>query len=103
MNASPHWTKRATQRLRSAVRYIAINFYPEYAVAFANDVTDTAAMLQANPRIGVEAFPGMRRPQNRKILCKNRSWWIYYRIIKGRIEILSVKHSLQNVNSPRDL
>ena len=103
MNASPHWTKRATQRLRSAVRYIAINFYPEYAVAFANDVTDTAAMLQANPRIGVEAFPGMRRPQNRKILCKNRSWWIYYRIIKGRIEILSVKHSLQNVKSPRDL
>ena len=103
MNASPHWTKRATQRLRSAVRYIAINFYPEYAVAFANDVTDTAATLQANPRIGVEAFPGMRRPQNRKILCKNRSWWIYYRIIKGRIEILSVKHSLQNVNSPRDL
>ena len=32
MNATPHWTKRATQRLRSAVRYIAINFYPEYAL-----------------------------------------------------------------------
>ena len=103
MNPSPHWTKRASARLRSAVRYIAINFYPEYAVAFANDVTDTAAMLPANPRIGVEAFPGMRRIQHRKILCKNRSWWIYYRIMKDRIEILSVKHALQNVLSPRDL
>ena len=45
MNGSPHWTKRASTRLRSAVRYIAVNFYPEYAVAFASDVTDTAEML----------------------------------------------------------
>ncbi len=29
MNGSPHWTKRASTRLRSAVRYIAVNFYPE--------------------------------------------------------------------------
>lgn len=57
MNATPHWTKRATQRLRSAVRYIAINFYPEYAVAFANDVTDTAAMLPANPGIPLKREP----------------------------------------------
>ena len=103
MNGSPHWTKRASTRLRSAVRYIAVNFYPEYAVAFASDVTDTAEMLPANPRIGVEAFPRMKRPQYRKILCKNRSWWIYYRIMKDHIEILSVKHTLQNVLSPRNL
>ena len=40
MNALPHWTKRATQRLRDAVRYIAVNFYPAYTVAFNNDVHD---------------------------------------------------------------
>ena len=51
----------------------------------------------------MEAFPRMKRPQYRKILCKNRSWWIYYRIMKDRIEILSVKHALQNVLSPRNL
>ena len=103
MTPSPHWSKRASTRLRSAVRYIAVNFYPEYAVAFASDVTDTAEMLPANPRIGVEAFPRMKCPQYRKILCKNRNWWIYYRITKDRIEILSVKHALQNVLSLRDL
>ena len=103
MNISPRWTKRASARLRSAIQYIAFNFYPEYAVAFANDVTDTAAMLPANPKLGVEAFPGIRRPQYRKILCKNRSWWIYYRIVKRHVEILSVKHALQSVPSPRNL
>ena len=103
MNALPHWTKRATQRLRDAARYIAVHFYPAYSVAFSNDVIGTADFLPANPRIGVEAFPRMKRPQYRKILCKNRSWWIYYRILKDRIEILSVKHALQNVRSPRDL
>ncbi|MBQ2630692.1 MAG: type II toxin-antitoxin system RelE/ParE family toxin [Kiritimatiellae bacterium] len=82
---------------------MAVNFYPEYAVAFANDVTDTAAMLPTNPKLGVEAFPSIRRPQYRKMLCKNRCWWIYYRIMNDRIEILSVKHALQNVLSPRDL
>ena len=103
MNTSLHWTRQASARLRSAVHYIAVNFYPEYAVAFANDVTDTAAMLPANPKLGAEAFPGMKRPQYRKMLCKNRCWWIYYRIMKDRVEILSVKHALQNVLSPRNL
>ena len=103
MSPTPHWTKRASDRIRSTVRHIAVNFYPEYAVAFANDATDTANMLPANPKIGVEAFPGMKRPQYRKILCKNRNWWIYYRIRKDCIEILSVKHILQNVISLRNL
>ncbi len=103
MNAIPHWTKRATQRLRDAARYIAVNFYPAYAVAFSHDVIGTADSLPANPEIGVEAFPRMKRPRYRKILCKNRKWWVYYRIMKDRIEILSVKHALQNVRSPLDL
>ena len=103
MNTFPHWTKRASVRLRSAVHYIAVNFYPEYAVAFANDATETAAMLPANPKLGVEAFPSIRRPQYRKILCKNRSWWIYYRIMKDRIEILSIRHCLMRIDTPRQL
>ena len=77
MNALPHWTKRATQRLRDATHYIATNFYPAYAVAFSNDVIGTGDSLPANPRIGVEAFPRMKRPQYRKILCKNRNNFLW--------------------------
>ena len=45
----------------------------------------------------------MKRPQYRKILCKNRNWWVYYRIRKNCIEVLSVKHILQHVRAFRDL
>ena len=103
MNPVPHWTKRAKMRLRDAFLYIATNFYPEYAVAFENDVFSTTEAVPPNPEIGIEAFPDMKRPQYRKILCKNRSWWVYYRIRKDCIEVLSVKHILQHVRTFRDL
>ena len=103
MNPTPHWTKRAKSRLRDAFLYIATNFYPEYAVAFKNDVFSTTEAIPQNPKIGTEAFPNMKRPQYRKILCKNRTWWVYYRIKKDCIEVQSVKHILQQVRTFRDL
>ena len=103
MNPTPHWTKRAKSRLRDAFLYIATNFYPEYAVAFENDVFSTTEAIPQNPKIGTEAFPNMKRPQYRKILCKNRTWWVYYRIKKDCIEVQSVKHILQQVRTFRDL
>ena len=103
MNPVPHWTKRAHSRLRDAFLYIATNFYPEYAVAFENDVFSTTEAIPQNPKIGTEAFPSMKRPQYRKILCKNRNWWVYYRTRKSCIEVLSVKHVLQQVRTLRDL
>ena len=51
MKTNPHWTKRAVTRLRNAVKYIAVNFYPEYAIAFRNDVIETANAIPANPKI----------------------------------------------------
>ena len=33
MDQTPHWTPRAEKRLISAMTYIALNFYPEYAAA----------------------------------------------------------------------
>ncbi len=97
------WTKRATERLASASSYIARNFYPDYATAFRDDVVITVRQACDNSHIGLVAFPDMKRPQYRKILCKNRNWWVYYRIRKDCIEVLSVKHILQNVTSPRSL
>ena len=97
------WTKRALERLASASSYIARNFYPDYATAFRDDVVMSVKETCKNPRIGIVAFPDMKRPQYRKILCKNRNWWVYYRIMKDCIEVLSVKHILQNVKSPRNL
>ena len=103
MNPVPHWTKRANSRLRDAFLYIATNFYSEYAIAFENDVFSTTEAIPPNPKIGLEAFPNMKRPEVRKILCKNRNWWVYYRIRKDCIEVLSVKHILQHVRAFRDL
>ena len=103
MNPVPRWTMRAKTRLRDAFLYIATNFYPGYAVAFENDVFATTETIPQNPEIGVEAFCSMKRPQYRKILCKNRNWWVYYRIRKDCIEVLSVKHILQQVRTFRDL
>ena len=47
MDQTPHWTPRAEKRLISAMTYIALNFYPEYAVAFRNDVIETANGIPA--------------------------------------------------------
>ena len=97
------WTKRASKRLRDIVVYIATNFYPDYAIAFRDDALDTANGLSANPEIGEEAFPSLKRPTYRKILCHNRHYWIYYRILKSKIEIMSVKHTLQRADTLHDL
>ena len=97
------WTKRASERLASASSYIARNFYPDYATAFRDDVVLTVRQACDNSHIGLVAFPDMKRPQYRKILCKNRNWWVYYRIRKNCIEVLSVKHILQQVRTFRDL
>lgn len=99
----PRWTKRGAKRLRDAVVYIARNFYPDYALAFRDDVLGTADAAAKNPRIGVEAFPGMERPQYRKVLCRNRSWWVFYRAGADAVEVVSVKHTLQRATSLRDL
>ena len=49
MNPVPHWTKRAKMRLRDAFLYIATNFYPDYAVAFENDVLSTTETIPPKP------------------------------------------------------
>ena len=103
MDQTPHWTPRAEKRLIGAMTYIALNFYPEYAVAFRNDVIETANGIPANPKIGPEAFPGQGFPDRRKVLCKNKNWWVFYRIKRNHIDIISVKHVLQQVQTPHSL
>ena len=97
------WTKRGLKRLQSAFDYIADNFYLDYALQFNSDARDVAQSLPGNPRLGREAFPELARPDLRKILCRHYTYWIYYRIRKNLIEILSVRHTLMNVRSPRNL
>ena len=74
MQKTPVWTKRATKRLLEAAQYISDNFYYEYAVAFSNDVIETADSIPENPEIGIEAFPQQILRDCRKVLCKNISW-----------------------------
>ena len=103
MKSDLHWTKRAMTRLRNAVKYIAVNFYPEYAIAFRSDAIETANSIPANPHMGEEAFPLMKRPDIRKVLCRNKKWWVFYKITKERVYIISVKHTLQRIDTFSDL
>ncbi len=97
------WTKRGIKRLQSAFDYIADNFYLDYAIQFDSDARNAALMLPANPQLGREAFPEINRPELRKILCRDYSYWIYYRVQKHKVEILSVRHTLMNIRTPRQL
>ena len=97
------WTKRGFKRLQSAFDYIADNFYLDYAIQFDRDARNVALRLPGNPEMGREAFPEIERPEIRKILCDHYSYWIYYRLKKHVIEILSVRHCLMRIDSPRQL
>ena len=97
------WTKRGIRRRQSAFDYIAVNFYLDYAIEFDGDVRNTVSRLADNPLIGREAFPEIDRPEIRKILCSHCSYWIYYRVQKRVVEILSVRHTLMNIRTPDQL
>ena len=97
------WTKRGLKRLQSAFDYIADNFYLDYAIQFDSAARNVALMLPANPQLGREAFPELDRPEIRKILCDHYNYWIYYRVQKRVIEILSVRHTLMNIRTPKQM
>jgi len=97
------WTKRARRRLIESARYIAVNFYPEYAIAFTQAAERTANMLTDNPDLGHEAFRDINRPEIRKLLCDHYDYWIYYRRRKTICDILSIRHTLMNIDSPSKL
>ena len=97
------WTKRGVKRLQSAFDYIADNFYLDYAIRFDRDARNAVLRLSDNPEMGREAFPEIERPEIRKILCDHYNYWIYYRAQKRVIEILSVRHTLMNIRTPKQL
>ena len=96
-------TRRCQSRINSIREYIEQNFYPEYGRAFEDDVIRTISLLEDNPDLGIEAFNSLNRPNIRKILCANHHHYIYYRRGKNVCEILSVRHTLMDIRSPRQL
>ena len=96
-------TKRGQKRIASNREYLEKSFYPDYGRWFEDKVLETMRLLPANPQLGREAFPELERPELRKILCRDYSYWIYYRVQKRKIEILSVRHTLMNIRTPRQL
>ncbi|MCQ2395578.1 MAG: type II toxin-antitoxin system RelE/ParE family toxin [Kiritimatiellae bacterium] len=95
--------KRALQRIESSRLFLENEFYPEYGRNFEDKVLETIRMLHDQPDLGHEAFPELNRPDLRKLLCKCYSYWIFYRRKKNQCEILSVRHTLMNINTPRQL
>ena len=96
-------TKRGQKRIASNRKYLEDNFYLETGRRFEDNVLETIRQLPANPQLGREAFPELDRPEIRKILCNNYNYWIYYRVQKRVIEILSVRHTLMNIRTPKQL
>ena len=96
-------TKRGQKRIASNRKYLEDNFYLETGRRFEDNVLETIRQLPANPRLGREAFPELDRPEIRKILCSHYNYWIYYRVQKRVIEILSVRHTLMNIRTPEQL
>ena len=96
-------TKRGQKRIASNRKYLEDNFYLETGRRFEDNVLETVRQLPANPQLGREAFPELDRPEIRKILCDHYNYWIYYRVQKRVIEILSVRHTLMNIRSPKQL
>ena len=96
-------TKRGQKRIASNRKYLEDNFYLETGRRFEDNVLETVRQLPANPQLGREAFPELERPEIRKILCNHYNYWIYYRVQKRVIEILSVRHTLMNIRTPKQL
>ena len=93
------WSDYAIKTFQEASDYIASNFYPEYADAFDADVLATAELLIDKAYLGVEAYPDANRPDLRRILCHNRNWWAYYRILDDVVEISQIVYARQvNIN-----
>ncbi len=93
------WSNHAIKTFQDASDYIASNFFPEYADAFDADVLATVEMLADNPMLGGEACQGIGRPDLRKILCRNKKWWVYYRCFEETIEISQIVYAGQaNIN-----
>ena len=97
------WSERSKQRLRDLCRYIARHFYADYARTLRSDVIASAKRAAQDPEAHPEAFPELDRPEIRKILCASRRHYVYYRIMTDRIEVMSVMHTLQDVQSLADL
>ena len=96
-------TKRGQKRIASSREYLESTFYPEYGRWFEDKVLQTIRRLPDNPEMGREAFSEIGRPEIRKILCDHYHYWIYYRVKKHVIEILSVRHCLMRIDTPRQL
>jgi len=96
-------TKRGEKRLAANREYLEENFYPEYGRRLEDMFLQTIKLLPDDPELGREAFPELDRPELRKILCEHYDYWIYYRIKKSTIDILSIRHTLMNIDSPSKL
>jgi len=96
-------TKRGEKRLAANREYLEENFYPEYGRRLEDMFLQTIKLLPNNPELGHEAFPELDRPELRKILCEHYDYWIFYRIKKSTIDILSIRHTLMNTDSPSKL
>ena len=98
-----NWTPRARKRFTDISNYIASEFYADYADAWEEDVAATVEPLAKHPQLGHEAFPNLKRPEIRRILLANKNYWVYYRVTKTVIDILSIKHRLQHIRNLHSL
>jgi toxin ParE1/3/4 len=85
------WSPLAVERVTEIARWISAD-RPDSAERLVDEIFATVGRLAKFPQSGRQV-PEFRRLELREII--HRSFRIIYRVEKGRVEILTVRHSLQ--------
>jgi toxin ParE1/3/4 len=93
-------TPQAQQDLRQHVRYLA-SLNPDLADRFIDATAETFAQLAALPRLGmVQDFKPAELAGTRRWFVSGFEYYlIFYRPMKGGIEVLRVLYGTQNINA----
>lgn len=99
MTASPYrirWRPIAREELRAIVRYIGKD-NPARAKSFGLELRDKVLPLAQHPRLGRTGRPGL--PAFLRELVVHPNYIVFYRVLaeSRTVEILSVKHTAQQV------
>ena len=81
---------RAASQIRKAAEWWAEN-RPAAPGAVRIDIDKALALLAQQPGIGLE-YKGTRAKGVRRLLVGRIRYFIYYRVISGKVEVLAVWH-----------
>lgn len=89
------WSPLALDRVAEIANWIAAD-RPDAAAKLVSEMFAVVERLAAFPESG-RVVPEFERDELREVIC--RSYRIIYRVTKDRVEVLTVRHSLQEMDT----